>query len=411
MRYLAVCGIVIALAALSPALAAGSFSAAAWGLGTLLLLAFIGQQVAERLGLPPLTGWLVAGFAAGAGGLRLVVPAANPSLLTVQTMALLWLAFQVGLGCPRLRGDARFSALLGASTLLTHILVSAALAASSDFGFDGALLLGALACIWGPVVLASLSDSDTLRRVSITGGAVSLALVGVTLIVLYVRGAVGADTLRFVSMLTISCVAGGLSMELMWRLGILSRRGTAILGMFGVFGAVALLLPSLELYALPFGLCAGLVLSHRQGEGKLVSRLFESGRPFAAMVFFTLAAASLGAHTQLWPLAPGLPQLVVCQLVFLLLLRGLAPAVWFPDAHGSVIQRYAGLLLIPKGALLFELIHGPGLRLPQLVDADLARLLYQLVAADLLVLAVGFTALVALLQRLVQPHPAPSATD
>ena len=48
MRNLAVCGIVLALAALAPSLQAGSFSEAAWGLGTLLLLAFVDMEQPAR---------------------------------------------------------------------------------------------------------------------------------------------------------------------------------------------------------------------------------------------------------------------------------------------------------------------------------------------------------------------------
>ena len=271
---------------------------------------------------------------------------------------------------------------------------------------DSALLFGALACLWGPVVLSTLADSDILRRVSVAGGAISLVLVGATLILLHLRGALHPGVLHFVPMLMLSGLAGASSTELLWRLGILSRRGTAILGMVGLLCVVALLLRPLGLYAIPFGLCAGLVLSHRQGGGKLVARLFDSGRPFAALVFFALAAASVGAHARLWPLEDGLLQLVAIQLVFLIALRGLAPALWVPKESQSDIQRYAGLLLVPKGALLFELVHGPGWRLPRLVDDDLARLLYQLVAAELLVFAVGVTIVVALLQKLLQPRPA-----
>ncbi len=401
MKNLAVCGIVLALAALAPSLQAGSFSEAAWGLGTLLLLAFVGQYAAQWIGLPAITGWLVAGFVAGAGGLELVVPPANQTLLTLRTMALLWLTFQVGLGAPPRWSHSRHTTLLVGGTLLTQLMVTVALMFSTDFPLDQAFVLGALACLWGPIVLASLSESDQLRDLSVKGAAISLIIVASTVILLNVREGGAEDAYHFASMLLVSCLAGALSTELLWRLGILSHRRSAILGMIGLFCVVAVLVQPLGFYALPFGLCAGLVVAHRQGEGRLVSRLFDSGRPFSAMVFFGLAAASLGAHGHLWPLERGLPQFVVIQLVILIALRGVAPALWFASQIESDYDRRDSWMLIPKGILLFELVHGSGVRLPQLVDESLARFLYQLVVADLLVYAIGFSVVASLLQRLL----------
>lgn len=405
MKNLAVCGIVLALAALAPSLQAGSYSAAAWGLGTLLLLAFVGQHAARMLGLPALTGWLVAGFALGAGGLEFVVPPANQTLLTLRTMALLWLTFQVGLGGPpRWSHSARLTILLVAGTLLTQLLVTVALTVSSDFRLDQAIVLGAFACLWGPIVLASLSESDQLRELSVKGAAVSLVLVALTLILFPVHEGGVEYAYHFTSMLLISCVAGALSAELLWRLGILSHRRSAILGMMGLFCIVAVLVQPLGLYALPFGLCAGLVVSHRQGEGRLVSRLFDSGRPFSAMVFFVMAAASVGTHSDLWPLERGLLQFVLVQVVILIALRGVAPTLWLASHIESDHDRRCSWLLIPKGVLLFELVHGSGIRVPQLVDESLSRFLYQLVVADLLVYAIGFPVVASLLQRLLPSH-------
>ena len=135
-----------------------------------------------------------------------------------------------------------------------------------------------------------------------------------------------------------------------------------------------------------------------------MSWLFESGRPFSAMVFFVLAAASVGAHGNLWPLERGLPQFVLVQLFILIALRGAAPALWFASQIEPDHDRRASWLLIPKGVLLFELVYGSGVRLPQLVDEDLARFLYQLVVADLLVYAIAFSVVASLLQRLLPSH-------
>lgn len=416
MKNLAVCGIVLALAALAPALEAGSFSEAAWGLGTILLLAIVGQHAAQRIGLPAMTGWLVAGFAVGAGGLELVVPPKNQTLLILRSMALLWLAFQVGLGGLQRWNRARWTnprllVLLFASTLMTLLLVTVALFLSSDFNLDQALVLGAVACLWGPVVLASLSDCDALYGLSINGAAISLLFVTSTLILLPFSGGLDPDAVHFALMLLVSCTAGTLSTELIWRLGILSHRRSAILGMVGFFCIVTVLLQPLGLYPLPFGICSGLVVAYRQGEGRLVARLFDSGRPFAAMVFFALAASSVGAHGALWPLEKGMAQFVLVQLIILIAVRGAIPALWFAGEIGIDSERRAGWLLIPKGILLFELVYGSGVRLPQLLDDNLAPFLYQLVVVDLLVYAIGFPIVATVLQRLSPSNHEEPATD
>ena len=410
MKNLAVCGIVLALAALAPSLQPGSFSEAAWGLGTLLLLAFVGQRAVERIGLPSITGWRGAGCAAGAGGLELGVPRANQTLLGLRTVALLWLAFQVGLGGLPRWSPPRFYLLLAGGTLLTQGVLTLVLMLSGDFHLHQALVLGALASLWGPVVLTCLTDSDRLRGVAIKGTAISLVSVVSTLVLLCAGDESGARVYRFASMLLLSGVAGAVSAELMWRLGILAHRRPAILGMIGLFSAAAVLLQPLELYAVPFGSCAGLVVARRQGEGRLISRLFESARPFSAMIFFVLAAASVGAHGDLLPLEKGLPQFVLIQLLILIALRGVVPALWFAHHFDSEDARRIGWLLIPKGVLLFELMYGPGLRLHGLVDETLGRFLHQLVVADLLVYAIGFPAAAALLQWLLPARKQTEAT-
>jgi len=129
------------------------------------------------------------------------------------------------------------------------------------------------------------------------------------------------------------------------------------------------------------------------------------------MVFFALAAASVSLHGPLWPLEKGLAQFVLIQLLILIALRGVVPTLWFGKEFGADFDRRAIWLLVPKGVLLFELVHGPGLRLPALVDGGLTRFLYQLVVADLLVYAVGFSVVATLFQRVRASRQVVSSTD
>ena len=127
-------------------------------------------------------------------------------------------------------------------------------------------------------------------------------------------------------------------------------------------------------------------------------------------MFFVLAAASVGAHGDLLPLEQGLLQFVLIQLLILIALRGVAPALWFAHHFDSEDARRIGWLLIPKGVLLFELMYGPGLRLPGLVDETLGRFVHQLVVADLLVYAIGCPAAATMLQRLFPARKRAEAT-
>jgi hypothetical protein len=99
-----------------------------------------------------------------------------------------------------------------------------------------------------------------------------------------------------------------------------------------------------------------------------------------------------------------LAEVLTIGLVLLVALRIIGPAVWFPlpREQGGLEGRETWLLL-PKGAILFELTFGSDRNLLQLATGATANLLHQFILADLViygvVLSVGSTLLHKLLQR------------
>jgi len=74
MKNLGICAIILVLGVLGPQNKIDSPYAPVWMLGLLILLAFLGEQWARNLRLPPLVGWLAAGLVLGPAGLHTVIP-------------------------------------------------------------------------------------------------------------------------------------------------------------------------------------------------------------------------------------------------------------------------------------------------------------------------------------------------
>ena len=99
MRSLGVCCILLALAIVAPPPALRSGYEGLWSLGTLALLGITAQNVARRLRLPALTGWIVAGLVLGPSLLQAASPQRVPLLRLVGDLAGLWGGLRVALAC------------------------------------------------------------------------------------------------------------------------------------------------------------------------------------------------------------------------------------------------------------------------------------------------------------------------
>ena len=397
MKNLAVCCILLLLAALVPGGGAPAPADAAWALGLLMVLAFLAQRLAADLRLPPICGWLAAGLALGAGGLDAVRPDVVPGLQVIHLFAGIWLAFEVGLGLtwPPARRYWLLPLTVALSTVGTALVVGAGTVYLARLPWELGLLVGALTCLWGPLVASSLSHSDEATLVGVIGGALSLLVLTGTVLLLHEQLYLPGEAVEAVGGIWLAAAAGAVLAEVLWRVKLLTRRAPAVVSLVAAFALVASLCYEYGLLTLPFGLAAGLVLTPHEERSRLLRHLLEPARRLAAMVFFALVGASLDPNLLFRAPAPGLYEILLLQALALVVLRGLGAAVWYPRREDSGFSRHSSWLLLPKGALVYELILRQGAGLGHLVPGVHTRLISQLATADILVYGFAFAALAA----------------
>jgi monovalent cation:H+ antiporter-2, CPA2 family len=125
-------------------------------LAVLLALAAAGAALFERLRLPAIAGFLVAGALVGPGGLRLV---SDPSAVrTVAEAGVFFLLFEIGLELPveRLRRLLRRGLAAGALQVAATLGATAALAVALGVPLRTALVLGALVAMSSTALVVRL---------------------------------------------------------------------------------------------------------------------------------------------------------------------------------------------------------------------------------------------------------------
>jgi len=418
MRNLAVCGTLLLLAAIAPRAGAGTPLNAAWALGMLMVMAVIGQRLAMRLRLPPVCGWLAAGLILGPSGLDAVRPGASEGLgggvgglYVVHAFTAVWLAFEVGLSLEwtAIRRTWAIPGTVALSTIAALVFTTLGAVGLVGLAWEPALLIGALGCLWGPFIASGLLRSEEAVLVGAIGSGVGLLALSAVLVLLHAQHFVPTDALVAVGRFWASLAAGALAVELLWRVRSFSRRTPTIVTLVGASILAAVLVAVGQLYALPLGFGAGLVLAAHEESSHLLRHLVRPARRLAAMVFFGLAAATLDLGSTLWPPTIAVLEIVLIQVVVLILLRGVGPAIWFPEREVSGASRHRSWLLLPKGALIFELVFRPSHGLAGFLPADSGRLVVQLATAEVLVFGLVFAALAATAVRLFgQDEPAPA---
>ena len=371
----------------------------AWMLGALALLAAAGGQLAQAIRLPALAGWIVAGMLLGTGGLQLVDLSAFSLHQVLFLTVGLGLGFQVGL---HVVWPAHAWRMLGLAAAATALIFAAVTVVTALLGlsWEQAVLLGALASLWGPFTGMPEFGRRSALLLAVLGTGCALGALGGTLVLLE-TGAAG-----WVGRVGLSLVAGGglgLGLRLLGRFATPSA--TIVSGLVGAFFFAALALEFLGLMALPCGLVAGLVQDKQQS--RRVRLFLHRGAPVAFMLFFALVGTALDLGALRSP-ATGLYEVALVLVAVPLLLRGLAPLVYYP-LPGPHPGWRIGWRLLPRGALLFELFYGP-YGLAPYVGAE--GLLAQAVLLDILVSTLLFSALASLVDAsLFAVEKARSAED
>ena len=399
MKTIVVAAFVLLLIYYGPPQDRSSPFDAAWMLGALALLAAAGGQLAQAIRLPALVGWIGAGMLLGTGGLQLVDLDAFSLYQVLFLTAGLGVGFQVGLHVTWPTHAWRTLGLVAAVTALVFAAV-AATTALLGLPWEQAVLLGALASLWGPFTGVPEFGRRGALLLAVLGTGCALVALGGTLVLLETGAA------RWVGRVGLSLVAGGglgLGLRLLGRFATPSA--TIISSLVGAFFLAALALELLGLMALPCGLVAGLVQDKQQS--RRVRLLLHRGAPVAFMLFFALVGTALDPG-ELWPPAAGLYEAALVLVAVPLLLRGLAPMTYYP-LPGPHPGRRIGWRLLPRGALLFELFCSPHGLAPY-VGAE--GLLAQAVLLDILVSTLLFSSLASIVDAsLFAPENAQSSED
>ena len=353
----------------------------AWMLGALALLAAAGGQLAQAIRLPALVGWVGAGMLLGTGGLQLVDLGAFSLHPMLFLTAGLGVGFQVGL---HVIWPTHVWRVLGLAAAATALIFAAVTTATALLGlpWQQAVLLGALASLWGAFTGKPEVGRRTALLLAVLGTGCALGLLGGAAILLK-AGAAG-----WVGRVGLSLVAGiGLGLGLRFLGRFAGPSAPLVSGLVGAFFLAALALDVLGLMALPCGLVAGLVQDKQQS--RRVRLLLHRGAPVAFMLFFALVGTSLELGV-LWPPVPKLYEVALVLVTVPLILRGLAPMAYhpLPGPHPGF-----GWRLLPRGALLFELFYGPHGLAPYV---EAGGLLAQVVLLDILFSTLLFSSLASL---------------
>ena len=329
-RLTALVGVVLIMALFQNLTAAGALEArATLALGFLLIAALLGGDLARRVGMPRITGFLVIGLAVGPQWLGLVRADELQVLGFISDAAITLIALAAGgeLKVETLRAERRALTRISLGATLTPLLLVVLvlltvvrwmpLTAHQPFGDALAvvLVIGIVTAAFSPAATLAVMDetgargpfSSTVLAVTVltnVGVAVALALaLGLTqsfmsagtLDVGVLGGAVGG--------LVASVAAGGLVGVVVAAYLRRIQRDTPLflVGIAFVLAALSRLL-GLDL-VLP-GLAAGFYLeNYARMEGDRLLGALQRGSAPVYMVFFALAGAGLhlAALAELWP--------------------------------------------------------------------------------------------------------------
>lgn len=303
------------------------------GVGFLLLSGTLMSELLETIGLPHLTGYLVAGVLAGPHVLHLVDHAAVQQLSAVNTLALALIALAGGaeLRVVTLRKVARslaWATLLQSTVVLVALaLVFMAVARFVPFARDLAWqpLLG-VALLWG-VMAITRSPSACMAILSQTRAKGPLASFSLAFIML-------SDMVVVVLLATVLTMArplvlgGAMSLDDVQRLGHEIIGSIAVGTTFGLLLAIYLRLVGRQLLLVLLGIgfvltdalryvhadpllafmTAGFVVQNFTAQGKKLIEGVEQTGSVVFVIFFATAGAHLDLPLlrALWPIALGL---------------------------------------------------------------------------------------------------------
>lgn len=358
------------------------------GLGILIFGGYIAAHLAENLGLPHLTGYIVAGLVLGPHTLGMVSEETVQGLRPTNSVALALIALTAGaeLSFGMLRRGARSLACsIGGHLFIVLPMTFAALLGLRGFlPFLQALPLAgaaAAALLWA-VIAMSRSPSSTLGVISqlrpegpltrhVLSVVISMDLVvlisfsiakAVAASVLEASGAANLGALEELGTTLLGSMACGTTVGLVIALWLKVVKRQLLLFLLVVAYAGTQLSGYFHFEPLLLFLTAGFVVSNLTGQGEELMDLVGAGGQIVFVVFFALAGAhvDLGLVAKVWPIA-----------VTLWAVRGAATVISARVAGAvakdpPVIRRFAGLSVMSQAGTTITLSTAVGDRFPVL---------------------------------------------
>lgn len=345
-------------------------------LGFMLLSAFLMGKIASELGLPKLTGYLLAGALSGPNVLNLVTEDMVSGLALVNGAATALIALTAGgeLSFKVMRPLARSIAAMTVVSVLgtTLLLVVAVHLLSPMLPFMGALQsheAWAVAAVVG-VILAAQSPAVVIavRAELRADGPVTRTVLGVVVVadlVVIVLFALASAVCRAVleGQADVEQAAGSVAWEIFGSMGVgvliggvlilvLDKvRASGSLFLVALCVAVAEIGARIHLDPLITALAAGIVVENSSDKGHLLVEQIESASLPLYVLFFAVAGASI--HLGVLPVV-GLPAALLAVTRGAGFLLGTRAAASWAGAPPPV-RRWAGFGLIPQAGLAIAL--------------------------------------------------------
>jgi Kef-type K+ transport system membrane component KefB len=345
-------------------------------IGFLLLAGTLFSELLETIGLPHLSGYLLAGIIGGPHVLHLVDHATVESLSPVNTMALALIALGGGteLRVSTLRAVGRsvayglsFQSCIGLVTLsAVFLLLSRYVPFARDLPWPSliavALLWGTLAVSRSPSaclgVLAQTRAKGPLTSYSLASIMASDVVVVVLMacVIVCVRplimgGGVSVENLRMLGHEIIGSVAVGTSLGLGLALYLRVVGKNLLLVLVGIGLGLTEFMRYIHIDPLLSFLTAGFVVQNLSLQGDKLLHAVEQASSLVFIVFFATAGAHLDLPllAQLWPIALGLS----CARAFVTVVT----ALWTSRLAGDppVIRRWGWSAMISQAGLTLGL--------------------------------------------------------
>lgn len=402
--------IMQAVVRFAPAAVASGPACATLAAGYLLLTAFLAGSIVKDLGVPRLTGYLVAGLVVGPHASGLVSQDMVDHLRTLDGVAIALIALKAGveLDLAQMRPIARAIAwMLAAAVIGTAVLLAAALVVASPFvpflrGLDPVQTVALSAVIATVLVVQSPAVVLALRDETAADGPLIRTVLGVViasdfvLVILFALASTGAraafgaggallETVRGLGVELLGSIVAGVVVG--WFLAnVVARiRESAGLVVVAACFLVAEVGGRLGLDPMLVALSAGITVrnaTHRWGR---VREVLEVASLPIYVTFFAVAGAKLDLARLSAVALPAAALAVLRGIGFQVGTRFAARRV----GAGDALRRYGGVGLLPQAGLALVLVNLATRTFPPLGSSAYA-LVMGVVALDQLITPVLF---------------------